>query len=374
MSRQLQDDGALLEIMLQDQAAAPQQYQPTNYWSRYVNETVRVLKQDGLKDFRRQPMGYFRSFAACDGNATPAIQKLYVERSTLSPKDRETIVNYLEFIHANPKLPLLPYNLTVYDLDETAARVADIEGQQKSAFPLTKISPDLVGNPPNAFDYRGKQYTHLFLDYYARYSYLCPFVDFGKVDNVVELGSGAGNQIEVLKKCHPHLTIYLVDLTPYLYVCHQFLKSLFPNDVVDYRENRGRKEVTAPKPGSIVLVGAWMLETLRPKGSTLFWNSASFGEMEPDVVENYIGKITPWADGVYLYQCMGGKEVAGAPGKGGVLKQTRFEHYEKFLGAPYQLVDKSRAYYPLHFDATTGGYDDALWRKKDSPARFYKTI
>lgn len=361
-SAQIPDDVPLLEVMLADQTRAGAQYQPTNYWARYFNETIRVLRQDGLRDFRRQPQGYFRSFAACDGSATPALQKLYLERSTLPARDREATQQFLEFIHQNPSLPLLPYNLKLVDLDETAARVADIEGQLKGARPLLDLAPDLVGNPWHSFPYRGKRYTHLFLLYYMRYAYLCPFLDFSKVDNVVELGSGAGNQIEVLKKLYPHLTIYLADLSPYLYVCHQFLKALFPDDVVDYRQTREKTEIAAPRPGSIVLTGSWNLGSFRPRGKTLFWNAASFGEMEPDVVGNYMAQVKPWSDAVYLYQCMGGKEL-GSQGKSGVLRQTKFEHYSEFLGSGYRLVDRSSAYSPLRYDASSGGYDDALWAR-----------
>jgi hypothetical protein len=74
--------------------------------------------------------------------------------------------------------------------------------------------------------------------------------------------------------------------------------------------------------------------------------------------------VKPWSEGVFLYQCMGGKEV-GQPGKGGVLEPTRFEHYQQFLGGGYRLVDRSRAYQPLRFEASSGGYDDALWVRKE---------
>jgi putative sugar O-methyltransferase len=365
--RQLDDDRELLELMLVDQTRAPAEYQPTNYWAKYINETIRVLRQDGLRDFRRQPQGYFRSFGACDANTTTALQKLYLERSTLSPEHQHVALSGLEFVHANPRLPVLPYNLCLLDLDETAARVADIEGRLKGAAPLTSFTQDLVGNPWHSLEYRGKRFTHLFLSYYMRYSYLCQFLDLGKVDSVVELGSGAGNQIEILKKAYPQLTFYLLDLSPYLYVCHQFLKSVFPSDVVDYRRTRDLREITAPKPGSIIFLGSWQLSAVQPKGTTLFWNSASFGEMEPEVVQNYISQVKPWAHAVYLYQCMIGKEV-GTKGKGGVLQQTRFEHYCDFLGAEFQLVDRSPAYVPLRFQAFSGGYDDACWVRKGVPA------
>ncbi len=364
--KQLADDPELLDLMLSRQSSAASVYQVTNYWKKYIGETIRVLRQDGLRDFRRQPMGYFRSFGACDATVTTALQKLFVERSTLPPNERATIMDYLEFAHRNPDLPILPFYLKLSDLDQLAARFTDMTAFLSGAEPLARAEPEFVGNPWASFEYKGRRYTQLYLTYYLRYCAAARFVDFSKVDSVVELGSGAGNQVEIIKKLYPHLTFYLLDLAPYLYVCHQFLKSVFPTDVIDYREMLDSSPATAPRPGSIVFLDNSRLGEVRPRGSALFWNSASFGEMEPDVVRNYLHQGRRAWDGVFLYQSMGGKEL-GSPGSGGVLQQTRFGHYEEFLGADFHLVDRSPAYHPLRWEWSSGGYEDALWVRSKPP-------
>ncbi len=53
---QVTDDLALLDAMLDDLRAADEVWQPTNYWSRYTDETIARLRS-GLHDFRRaRPM------------------------------------------------------------------------------------------------------------------------------------------------------------------------------------------------------------------------------------------------------------------------------------------------------------------------------
>ena len=53
--------------------------------------------------------------------------------------------------------------------------------------------------------------------------------------------------------------------------------------------------------------------------------------------------------------------------KGGVIKKTTFEHYQKFLGQDYSLVDRSHAESPLSLQQSSVGHDDAIWVKSDVP-------
>lgn len=36
-TRQLEDDPKLFELMMEELKNSPQMYQPTNYWSKYIN-------------------------------------------------------------------------------------------------------------------------------------------------------------------------------------------------------------------------------------------------------------------------------------------------------------------------------------------------
>ncbi|MBT8436344.1 MAG: putative sugar O-methyltransferase [Gammaproteobacteria bacterium] len=365
-TRQLEDSPELFESMMVELENSPQKYQPTNYWSKYISETVRLIREEGLKDFRRQKWGYFRSFGASDFASTSEYQRTFLRHAEVAESDKNLILDYLDFVERHPEMPVLPFNIAWQDIDQLAARSAELTGKVSAALPMMDIEPDPIGNPLHDFGYKGKTYTHYFLNYYMRYAAVNRFIDFNKVDNIVELGSGVGNQVEILKKYYPHLTFYLLDLAPYLYVCHQFLAKLFPECHVPYQDTAEQQTVSATRKGDIIYLGNGRLNDLRPKGVTLFWNSASFGEMEPEVVENYIQETSEWADGVYLYQVMAGKEL-GSVGKGGVLKKTTFEHYQKFLGQDYSLVDRSHAESPLSLQHSSIGHDDAIWVKSGAP-------
>ena len=53
-SRQLEDDPGLFELMMEELKNSKKVYQPTNYWSKYINETIRLIREEGLNEFRRQ--------------------------------------------------------------------------------------------------------------------------------------------------------------------------------------------------------------------------------------------------------------------------------------------------------------------------------
>jgi hypothetical protein len=116
------------------------------------------------------------------------------------------------------------------------------------------------------------------------------------------------------------------------------------------------------EPGKILLCGTWQFPLLHETEIDLFWNCASFQEMEPDVVENYLAIVGEVARAIYLMEAMEGKEVAPTAGKHGVLKATVMDDYRRALPR-FELVD---ARPPLQPDATcitSRGYADSFWRR-----------
>lgn len=364
---QARDDPELLECMLSDLQEAPEIYRPTSYWAKYCDGTVSYLRSKGLTDFRRTEQGFLPSLGAGDLHfVTTPLRTL--AQSDLSQEKKEELLQYLNLLQQNPKASLLPFGLSVTDLHETAYRMAELYGHGAGAGLLSTVSASLIGRPVNTFTMGTRVYTHSFLNYYWRYAYCSQFARFDRIDNIVEIGSGAGKQVEVIKKLHPHINFYLLDLAPSLYICSQFLKGVFPDDVVDYRDSRGHRSILADRPGRIMILSNAQVDDIAPEGTTLFWNAASFGEMEPPVVENYLQVIKPMSDAVFLFQCMGGKEKAG-PERGGVLEQTKLEHYRRYLGDEFDLVDRWQAFSPLKCITQSGGYEDTFWIKSSSRSK-----
>ncbi len=242
----------------------------------------------------------------------------------------------------------------MYEL--ACTRATQAEAKLPAAF-----SASLYGNPEDIIKVQGNYYTPQILEYFQNYIYCYPFISFEKIKVIVELGPGLGKQVEVLKKLYPHLTIILSDLPSQLYVCEQYLKSVFPQDVISYRETR-HLETLRPESGKIYILGNWKFSLIEKVPVDLFWNAASFQEMEPDIVLNYLRYVNNSAHHVFLQERMTGKGIAKQKGKPGVLQKTTLEHYQKGLSG-FQLVDISPAVKNIGYKRE---YSNSFWKKKKS--------
>lgn len=358
LSEQIKDDIALLELMIEDARHIPEVYQPTNYWSYYQQNIIDHIRDKGLQNIRSSDNEFLSSFGARDLHP---IKAPVTSIASLSESE-QTIKKFLEYLILtadHPEVPLLPYDLSLNDLSETAFRFSDTYGRVCGGKPLTDIGASLAGGPEYYFYINDKPYTYSFLCHYWRYCFCAKFIDFNEVDTIVELGMGTGKQAEVIKKLHPHITYYLLDLPPQAYLTTQFLKAIFGDLVNDYSVHRQNDSIVAEE-GSINVLCNWQIDSLKINSKTLFWNAASFGEMEPNVVKNYLDIASKWSTYIYLHQCMRGKEK-GNEGEGGVLEQTTFEHYQNSLAASYTLLSKELAYNPLKRIDDSGGYEEVLF-------------
>ncbi len=252
--------------------------------------------------------------------------------------------------------------ITLADILESTYWMAAAIGNASGAEPLERLDTSLIGNPEAVFVKQGRHYTPAAFDYYLRYAYCCRYTSFAEGILIAELGSGSGKQVEVIKKLHPTTRFLLFDIPPQLYVCEQYLKAVFPGQLVSYRQTRDWPKLADPKPGQIFIMPNWKFPYLAALGCDLFWNASSFQEMEPDVVANYLNYASAGATTVYLQQKMDGKEVALRPGMHGVRKQTALRDYEAGL-EEFQCVDLSPCLSPVLAQPASYGYSDSFWRK-----------
>ena len=91
----------------------------------------------------------------------------------------------------------------------------------------------------------------------------------------------------------------------------------------------------------------------------LFWNSASFQEMEPDIVRHYLDLVNVQAESVFLMEALEGKEVARRAGSAGVLEPTTLSVYEDAL-ENLRLRAVEPAWTPLG-RLNFRGYSDTFW-------------
>ena len=374
-THQVDDDKELLDIMLSDLAAETGLYQATNYWDFYAKSLVPELQSQGLHDFRNRRGSNLVSFGASEPRERFRDISLEGVR-LLNNKYSKRIPFWTRFLRSvnsvlNRALDTLPaktlYRISTDDVHALAFEHANAVGQRRRAKPLSDIESSRFGNPGAGFDVDKKFYTSNFLRYYLRYTFCSQFMDFSGGKVVTELASGYGGQAEVLKKLHPDLTIMLFDLPPQLYVCEMYLKSVFPDDVISFRETRNITSVQNLEKGKIYIFGNWQFPMLADAPTDLFTSAISLDEIDRPEALNYLDIAVAQAANVYLAQNIGNVTLASAPGKPGVLERVIWQDYETAFERNFDLLAKSPLLNPGNPVSSYKGQNphlEAFWRRK----------
>ena len=121
------------------------------------------------------------------------------------------------------------------------------------------------------------------------------------------------------------------------------------------------------RKGKIFIMGNWQIPIIHTEQVDLFWNAASFQEMEPDVVLNYLAYVNRQAQAVFLQELMEGTHVASNQGMSarramspGVLETTKLEHYKEGL-ADFTLMDVTPSLLPT--GTQQGNYSNSFWKR-----------
>jgi len=338
---QVKDDTELLRMMMIDSEKLSPLYAPTNYWQQQNKLLIPELKSKGLKNLRRRKNSVLNTFGANDLNSsTKYLRTLYKGRGS---KERRIVYflirNFLKSKLGNKIIKFITdgySGIDQNDLNLLCYTYAKHYGMTHNAIPITQFETTLLGNPENVFLVEDKLYTIKILNYYIRYAYCNKFINFNDINSIMEIGSGAGRQVEVIKQLYPNMTFYLLDIIPELYIAEQYLSALFPDSVVSYRETRKLKRIPENERGKIYILDLSKIEVL--DSYDLFINSNSFQEMEPNVVLNYLKYVNNQARYVFLSNTIQGKEVAKKQGQHGVLQKTNLSHYKAGL-AYFELKD-----------------------------------
>jgi putative sugar O-methyltransferase len=376
---QVVDKPELLDLMLQDLRRAPEEYRPTNFWEVHARNFLPELTRLGLRDFRRRKNSVLGSFGATDPEPLqidfrhsvavsnrltrqlPFHDRMLRALNSLAHRRPVSDAGLKRLQRVLPVRTSVYYEITPDDLRQMAYDYVRARAEKAGARPIHELEVSLAGNPEDVFEIEGRTYTMATFFYYLHYVYARQFIDFDGVKVFVELGSGMGKQVEVIRKLHPNVCFLLFDIPPQLYVGERYLDTVFPGDVVSYATTRDLSVPPAIEPGKIFMFGAWQFPLLERQRIDLFWNAASFQEMEPNVVANYLRTVNGQADAVFLHEIMHGQELATRKGAGGVLQQTTLEHYRRGL-PDFDLVDVSPSRQPAGH--LLPHHSDSFWRRK----------
>lgn len=337
--KQVQDDLSLLNDMMSDLSKADNLYKPTNYWQAYERFFLPELKEKGLYNFRRRKNIILNSFGASDLLLRGRIEPRLKFKGSLK------IAHFLEKIFTeNPFFPLDKFNIIVpenltpyfYSLVKKKFQLAKLD--------LGKCPTSFFGNPEDVAEIDSGLWSLTHLNYCSMVADAAAFIEFHDDMCVCELGSGMGRNIEVLAGLYPHATLLLFDIPPQLYVANQYLSAVFGERVIPYQQAVSLKPNNSGTfkdfvRGKIIILPSWAMPAWSNFEIDLFWNCASFQEMEPYVVRNYLGIVKVMSP-LYIYISAlpkGNYWGTWKPGQGGTKEPVLAEYYFESLKDSYML-------------------------------------
>jgi putative sugar O-methyltransferase len=338
-----------LSNLLQAYRSAPQEFQATSYWRSYERDILNAISSIQIDQLRSGRYPILATFGFGD--------VVYSYHPRL-PRWKKSVLKTFHNVFIKNR-PVLPYGLKLSDIREMAYHHCELLGCLYNARPVQDVEMSTFGNPADVFEVSGRKYSVAFLNYYVRYCFAHKYISFQGDETIVELGPGSGYQIEVLKKLYPELTILCFDLPAQIFLCQTYLSAaLGQESVVGTEETLQWQDLSQLKDGHVHFFGNWQFPLLNDLAFDLFWNAASFGEMEPKVVENYLSYVGRNADWIYLLQARYGKETQG---QARVAKAITFADYDNLLSG-YSLQEQHDAYQAHRRLSQSGGYFEAVWR------------
>lgn len=335
LPQQVPDDRALLEQMMADMAGAPELYRPTNYWKVYENLFLPEIRKQGLHDFRRRRHSVLETFGATDLQLRGGVG------ARAQFKGAGRVARWLEKLAWDNAL--FPFRGLTDGRPEWVTSYFHAYTKKKfeaAGLNLAACPTSPCGNPEDFVVIEGGGWSTTHLNYCSMVADAARHLALRDGLVFCELGTGMGRNIEIFAKLFPAATILLFDIPLQLYVSHQYLTTVFGDRVIPYRKAVALSPDLDAVRGKIVMLPAWEMPKWRNVKIDLFWNSASFQEMEPDVVKNYLGLVSSMAPRhIYIHAQPGGNYWGEwKPGQGGTRQPVLARYYKEALADGYDLA------------------------------------
>jgi putative sugar O-methyltransferase len=342
-ARQVADDPALFEELLRREQDASELYRPTNYWSSYAEAFVPELRRLGLHDFRRRKHSILDAFGASDPVpectidwSLPALRWLHgLAQTRFVWHVARPVCRAAERLVAQVATPQHSFEASMVYFHAQVAKKFERLGLD-----LRLLGTDRVGNPDRLVMIEGAEWSWVQLNCASLLGDALKRIDLDGINTVVELGGGLGRTVLMLAKLRPEATIICFDIMPQVYVANQYLKMVMPDRVLPIDKGiavslRGG-DLSAVK-GKILVLPAWKMPEFQNVAIDLFWNAASFQEMEPEVVRNYLKLVKRMTPHWISIMAMPGGNYWGAwqPGRGGTKEPVVSSIYFDALAPEY---------------------------------------
>lgn len=372
---QLPDDPALLARILAEDEAAHPLYRATPYWRHHAGRFVAELRDLGLKDLRRrQYLGWRRGFRPSILPAFGAVDLapgIAVRADLLGWRGARLAGGLLSglfgatlgrvFAPSNPSgQSVRSYAPYFHGLVAERFRAAGLD--------LAACPASDVGAPEDLVMIDGRPWTLAHLNYCDMFGRAYPHLGLPEDPTYVEIGPGLGRGMEVAGKLFPGATVLGFDIAPQLYVSHQYLRSVFGERFLTYDEAVRLDPADAGEArrmlgGRVAVLPAERLKSWVALPADVLWNSASFQEMEPENVRNYLALVRRMAPrAIYINALPGGNyrpEVAS--GQVSTAEPVGEAIYVDALAPDYEVA----AVYPTDYFLADGwAYRSSVFRRQ----------
>ncbi len=347
---QVNDNTELLIKMMQDLKNEDSLYRPGKYWLGFQDRFVEELKKKGLKNFRRRKNSVLSSFAATEH------LDLRYRFKTLFKSSKLIANGFFKLAH---KFGLkVSFNYNAEDITKYFYTLTKKKFNENS-LEINQCGTNRFGNPESIIELNGALWTFAHLQYCSMFIDTFKHINFKEQMIFCELGSGMGRNIEVMAKLYPKGTFFVIDIPPQLYVAEQYLSSVFGDSrVIGYSDTNKLKlvdkELLKKLKGKIIIIPSWKIAQLEDLNIDVFWNSASFQEMEPKIVYNYL-KIVKNMNPNYIY-------INAVPEglKGFTSEVNTKDHYVNSLNEEFDLISEYETDNFLAPDL----YKSYVWKQK----------
>ena len=344
---QVIDDLELLSIMMEDMNVADELYKPTNYWSFYEKHFLPELESIGLHNFRKRDDSVLSTFAATD--LLPKTSFRY--KGNLRIRGINRVLKYLsknlDRFNIQIKNNYFKESITPYFYNYVSKKFIE------KSFNLLECPTSNIGNPEDKYIVEGTLWTFKHLQYCSMFIDTVNYIKYSEKMVFCELGPGLGRNIEILAQLYPSWTFIIFDIPPQLYISNQYLSSVFGDRVINYSDSKNINsdlfnDLQKDYIGKIIILPTWEMPHWSNTKIDIFWNSASFQEMEPDVVANYINHVRDMQPEYIYINAMPEGNYHGdwRLGRGGTKKPVLSKYFKEPLSYNYKLI---KEYYTEYF-------------------------
>jgi putative sugar O-methyltransferase len=288
------DVSAVIEAMRQDLAAAPDLYQPGDFWDGLVASNLEMLRSEGIDNFKRTVSNNYYNWLATSLR-DPQIQRAvrrWLERPSLAP-----LINRLA---ERPEGLRTTDRTQSYALSRTAGwrykffvGAAWEAARQCDTWGLTdRLSEPLVGNPIR-ITHRGRLVSQDLANSIIEFMYIARSGVVGDGCRVAEIGAGYGRLAYVFAEACP-TTYCIFDIPPALGVAQEYLTSVLGRDrVVPYAAGADFAAIESRlTPGSVAFFTPNQLEMFPDGWFDCAQTISTLPEMPARQAEHYLSLMS----------------------------------------------------------------------------------